>query len=323
VNRIWLLLGMGLAGILTVALIVSADQTYAGIDGLRAVTAYPPASEQDPPPSIPVLTGLLDGIRDLPIFSPPAPADPDGSAAGGGAGTAPAASSPGPSTLPSSPAQPGASAPPAGPSQPPAAVTPAPRDPSEAPSSPAPSAGPAPSNTPAPSQNPAPTATPAPSTTPGPSATPTPAPSSTPTATPSPTPTATPTPTLTLTTNRGAVAVVNLADLVPGDTMNRTITLKNTGTVGFRYAVSATHTASTLLWTDTTQGLQLTVGAFDGTVLYSGPISGLGSLASGTTLAPGDTELLSYTFDYPSTAPDSFQGLVQDLTLVFTATQYP
>ena len=64
---------MGLAGILTIALIVSADQTYAGIDGLRAVTAYPPLSEQDPVarPAIPVVTGLiglLDGIRELPLF---------------------------------------------------------------------------------------------------------------------------------------------------------------------------------------------------------------------------------------------------------------
>ena len=64
---------MGLAGILTVALIVTADQSNAGVNAMRAVTAFAPASEQDPPPKIqiPLLTGLLDGIRDLPVFVAP------------------------------------------------------------------------------------------------------------------------------------------------------------------------------------------------------------------------------------------------------------
>lgn len=87
--------------------------------------------------------------------------------------------------------------------------------------------------------------------------------------------------------------------------------------------MSATQSASTLLWSDTTHGLQLTVATGGGTVLYSGPLSGLGSLAGPTTLAPGDTETLRYTFAFPTAAPDAFQGLVQDLTLVFSAIQYP
>lgn len=279
---------MGLAGILTIALIVSADQSYAGIDGLRAITAYPPASEQDPPhqASIPVLTGLLDGIRDLPIFAPaPAGSPSDAPAAAGG------------SAAPGAPAQPVGSTPPL-------AVTPGP----SAPPSTAPST---------------PTASPTPSFTPAPSATPTPPPMRDPSATPTPTPSPVPTPTLTLTTDRGATAVVTLGDLVPGDSMIRTITLNNTGTLGFRYTVSATQTASTLLWTDTTNGLQLTVATGTGTVLYSGPLSGLAALPGPATVAPGGTDLLRYTFDFPAGAPDTHQGLVQDLTLVFTATQYP
>ena len=248
---------MGLAGILTIALIVSADQSYAGIDGLRAITAYPPAREQDPPQKspIPVLTRLLDGIRDLPIFAP----------------------------APVQPVQPVSSAPPApvGPSAPP----------STAPSTP--------------------TASPAPSLTPAPAAT------------PAPTPAPPAAPTLTLTTDRGGTAAISLGDLVPGDTVDRTITLKNTGNLGFRYTVSATQTAWTLLWTDTMNGLQLTVATGTGTILYSGPLSGLGALPGPATVAPGGSELLRYTFDFPAGAPDTLQGLVQDLTLVFTATQYP
>ena len=119
------------------------------------------------------------------------------------------------------------------------------------------------------------------------------------------------------------MAIVTLGDLVPGDTISRTITVRNTGTLGFRYVVSATQTAGTLLWTDATNGLQLTVADSGGTVLYSGPLSALGTLAGPGTLAPGGTELLRYTFAFPASASDAFQGLLQDLTLVFTATQYP
>jgi len=66
---------MGLAGILTIALIVSADQSYAGLAGLRAATAFAPATEQDPPAKgpIPILSGLLDGIHQLPGFAAPGP----------------------------------------------------------------------------------------------------------------------------------------------------------------------------------------------------------------------------------------------------------
>jgi hypothetical protein len=110
---------------------------------------------------------------------------------------------------------------------------------------------------------------------------------------------------------------------VPGDAIDRTITVQNTGNLAFRYTVSATQTASTLLWTDLTDGLQLTVRTGGGTVLYSGPISGLGSLAGPTTLAPGTTELLRYTFYFPGSASNAFQGLAQDLALVFDAVEFP
>ena len=275
---------MGLAGILTIALIVSADQSYAGIDGLRAIRAYPPSSEQDPTTTraIPVLTGLLDGIRELPIFGAPEPVAPPSATA--------------------APAAPGVAAPAAAPSV----------------ATPVPAAGSTPPiTTPTPSQ--APSASPSPSPTPAPSVTPSPAPPATPTPAPSPTPA----PGVALTTDRGASAIVALGDLVPGDLIDRTITLKNTGTLGFRYTVSASQTASTLLWTDTTQGLQLSVATTGGLVLYAGPLSGIGSLTGPTMLASGASETLRYTFTFPASAPDSFQGLIQDLTLVFTATQFP
>jgi hypothetical protein len=133
----------------------------------------------------------------------------------------------------------------------------------------------------------------------------------------------TPAPTLVISTDRGATAAVNVTDLVPGDSVDRTITVQNGGSLAFRYTVSASQTASTLLWTDPTDGLQLTVRTSGGTVLYAGPVSGLGLLAGPGTLAPGTSETLRYTFDFPDGAPNAFQGLVQDVALVFDAVEFP
>jgi len=99
--------------------------------------------------------------------------------------------------------------------------------------------------------------------------------------------------------------------------------VQNGGSVAFRYAVSVTQTASTPLWSDPVDGLQLTVRTAGGAVLYAGPLSALGSLAGPTALAPGMTELLSYTVDFPPTASNAFQGLTQDLVLVFDAIELP
>lgn len=105
--------------------------------------------------------------------------------------------------------------------------------------------------------------------------------------------------------------------------MIRTITVKNSGTLGFRYTVRATQTASTVLWTDTTSGLQLTVSTTGGAVLYSGPLSELGVLAGPSILSAGGTELLRYRVDFPPSAANAFQGLRQDLSLVFDAVEFP
>jgi len=131
------------------------------------------------------------------------------------------------------------------------------------------------------------------------------------------------TPALAISIDRGATAAFDLTRLIPGDSMTRAITVQNNGSVAFRYTVSATQTASTALWTDTVDGLQLTVRDAGGAVLYAGPLSGLGSLAGPTVLAPGTTELLSYTVDFPASASNAFQGLVQDLALVFDAIEFP
>ena len=274
--RGWLFLGMGLAGILTVALIVTADESYAGIDGMRAVRAILPGpAAVDPaaaPPALPLVGGLATAIHDLaPFFFG---AGPSSSAIDG----RPAAS-----PQPATPASAAPTGSPGSVAQPPTSATP-PAAPTVPPSPPAPTTAPAPSVAPVTHEPPQ---------------------------------------TLAVSTDRGATAIVSLADLVPGDSIVRTIAVQNRGTLAFRYTVSASHTAATPLWSDATAGLQLTVAASGGGVLYAGPVSALGRLAGPTTLAPATSETLTYTFAFPAGAANTFQGLVQDLTLVFDAVEFP
>ncbi len=127
--------------------------------------------------------------------------------------------------------------------------------------------------------------------------------------------------TLTMSNDKSAAAsLINLANLVPGDTANRTVTISNTGNVGMTYTAAISATANTLLWSDTTYGLQVTVkrGA---TVLYGpGALKNMAVAASGTIAASG-TDTLTFDFSLPATAGNTFQTLTQDFTITYTATQ--
>ncbi|MEP7003663.1 MAG: hypothetical protein ABI888_03910 [Chloroflexota bacterium] len=126
--------------------------------------------------------------------------------------------------------------------------------------------------------------------------------------------------TLTASNDKGAAgSLITITNLVPGDTANRTVTITNSGNVGFTYAGAASATASTALWTDTTNGLQVQVkrGA---TVLYTGALKDLAIPASGTIAAAG-TDTLTFDFSLPTSAPNAMQTLSQDFTITYTATQ--
>jgi len=126
--------------------------------------------------------------------------------------------------------------------------------------------------------------------------------------------------TLTMSNDKpNAGDLVNISNLVPGDTMNRTVTITNTGNVGFTYVGSISAVANTLLWSDTTNGLQVTVkrGA---TTLYTGALKNMSIPASGT-IAAGATDTLTFDFSFPSAAGNTFQTLSQDFTVTYTATQ--
>ena len=126
--------------------------------------------------------------------------------------------------------------------------------------------------------------------------------------------------TLTMSNDKSAAAsLVNLSNLVPGDTANRTVTITNTGNVGMTYTGAISAVANTLLWTDTTNGIQVTVkrGA---TTLYTGPIKTL-ALAASPTIAASGTDALTFDFSLPVSAGNTFQTLTQDFTITYTATQ--
>ncbi len=118
--------------------------------------------------------------------------------------------------------------------------------------------------------------------------------------------------------------LINITNLVPGDTAQRTVTITNSGNTGFTYNASAGATASTLLWTDVTNGLQVTVYRCACTLaasqVFTGALKDLAVPAS-ATIAAGATQTLTYVFSFPSTAGNTFQGLSQDFTITYTATQ--
>lgn len=113
--------------------------------------------------------------------------------------------------------------------------------------------------------------------------------------------------------------LVSIANLVPGDTATRTVTITNTGTAGFTYTASALNANNSALWTDTVKGLQVEVKRGT-TVLYSGALKNLAVPAS-ATIAPAATDTLTFVFSLPLAADNSFQGLSQTFTVTYTAAQ--
>ncbi len=127
--------------------------------------------------------------------------------------------------------------------------------------------------------------------------------------------------TLSLTNDKAAAgALVTVSGLVPGDTVARTVTLTNTGTVAFTYSFAASQTNNTVLWSDATNGLQVTVTR-GGITLYTGALKNMATVSVASTIAAGATDTIAYLFSLPATAGNTFQSLTQDLMITYTATQ--
>jgi spore coat-associated protein N len=119
--------------------------------------------------------------------------------------------------------------------------------------------------------------------------------------------------------------LVNITNLVPGDSAQRVVKITNGGNTGFTYAASVSATANTLLWTDTANGLQAAVFRCNNCTtpanqVYSGALKNLSVPASGTVAAAG-SDYLTFVFSLPTSAGNTFQNLAQDFPVSYTATQ--
>jgi predicted ribosomally synthesized peptide with SipW-like signal peptide len=136
---------------------------------------------------------------------------------------------------------------------------------------------------------------------------------------------------------------VNATAVAPGDTIQRAVNLSNTGSLALgSLSLSTAATTSSILDTDTTDGLQMAIDrcsvawtesgtapaynyACSGTttsVVASRPVIGANLAMSNLTVtAPGTTDHLRVTVSLPSAAGNSFQGKSSTISYTFTATQ--
>ncbi len=135
---------------------------------------------------------------------------------------------------------------------------------------------------------------------------------------------------------------VNATGVVPGDTIQRSFDLINQGSADFASVTfTTTATSSSLLDTDGTNGLQMTIdkcsvawtesgppytyacGGTTSSVLASQAVIGSNlSLSNVSDLnTAGTTDHLRVTLSLPSGAPNTLQGLTSTIQYAFTGTQ--
>ena len=140
---------------------------------------------------------------------------------------------------------------------------------------------------------------------------------------------------------QGYAVPVTTTGFVPGDSLTRAVNLVNDGNAALgSVALSSTATASSILTTDLSNGLQLTVkkcsvawtqgGTAQAptytcsgteTVLGAGPVVTNLTLSGAASLNVGGTDYLTFSISLPATADNSFQGKSASLSLTFVGTQ--
>ncbi|MGY1751048.1 TasA family protein [Modestobacter sp. SYSU DS0511] len=141
---------------------------------------------------------------------------------------------------------------------------------------------------------------------------------------------------INLTAGDGSATVPFSFDgVAPGSSVTRPVNLVNDGDSALAsVGLSTVATASSLLDSDATNGLQMSVRSCsvawasdlscEGTVrtlLAAGPVVRTADLAAPASLTAGATDHLAVTLALPSTAGDAFKGASSELALTFTATQ--
>jgi predicted ribosomally synthesized peptide with SipW-like signal peptide len=140
---------------------------------------------------------------------------------------------------------------------------------------------------------------------------------------------------------QGYAVPVTTTGFVPGDSLTRAVNLVNDGNAALgSVSLASQATASSILTTDTTNGLQLAVkkcsvawtqgGTAQAptytcsgteTVLGTGPVVTTMSLPSAASLNVGGTDYLTFSISLPASADNTFQAKSASLSLVFTGTQ--
>lgn len=138
----------------------------------------------------------------------------------------------------------------------------------------------------------------------------------------------------------------SFGNLLPGDTVSRLVTVKNSGQADLiNYQLQTTSSTGNALTTDTTNGLHVRIDRCSVPWTFSGSGSALAATCSGTlstvvgtspvvgTHALGSpfcagyhggcaevgSDYLRVTVDLPSSAGNSFEGLTANLTFTFSA----
>jgi hypothetical protein len=134
---------------------------------------------------------------------------------------------------------------------------------------------------------------------------------------------------------------VGAKDVAPGDSLQRAVTITNTGSIDMLNSVTLTSKAKTssLLDTDTTNGLQITIEKCSeawiessapytytckgttSTVLASTPVIGASMALKNIDATAGTANHLRATITLPSTADNSFQGLNSTIDFTFNGQQ--
>ena len=139
----------------------------------------------------------------------------------------------------------------------------------------------------------------------------------------------------------GYAVPVTTTGFVPGDSMTRAVNLVNDGNSALgSVTLNSSATASSVLTTDVTNGLQLTVkkcsvawtqGGTASAATYtcsgtetlvgSGPVVNNMTVNGAASLNAGGTDYLTFSISLPASADNTFQGKSASLSLTFTGTQ--
>lgn len=127
---------------------------------------------------------------------------------------------------------------------------------------------------------------------------------------------------LSMTTDNPVGGFVQVENLVPGDSITRSVTVQNTGSVPFTYTITASSegASQSALWKNKVYGLQVYVSGANG-LIFSGPIKDLAGISTGAVVPASGTEVLLYVISLPQSSGNAFQGLNQGIGFTYDAVQ--